>query len=110
MAIASSLLQATKKCRQACPPGIFMRFSILEILVNKKSKLTKLFNICWKQLLLKSMKSTWFQQTFNNFVNFELFFTKLLGIDPYEKCINTDRNFVDNFLQVVIYLALVANI
>ena len=23
---------------------------------------------------------------------------------------NTDRNFVDNFLQVVIYLALVANI
>ena len=24
----------------------------------------------------------------NNFVNFELFFTKLSGIDPYEKCIN----------------------
>ena len=24
----------------------------------------------------------------NNFVNFECFFTKLLGIDPREKCIN----------------------
>ena len=29
--------------------------------------MTKLFNICWKLLLLKSIKSTWFQQTFNNF-------------------------------------------
>ena len=27
-------------------------------------------------------------ETFNNFVNFELFFIKLSGIDPYEKCIN----------------------
>ena len=27
-----------------------------------------LFNICWKLLLLKSIKSTCFQQTFNNFV------------------------------------------
>ena len=25
---------------------------------------------------------------FNNFVNFELFFTKLSEIDPYEKCID----------------------
>ena len=31
---------------------------------------------------------TWFQQTLNNFVNFELFFTKLSGIDPYEKRID----------------------
>jgi hypothetical protein len=49
MAIASSLLQAIEKCRQACPPGISMRFSqgsFPESLVNKKSKLTKLFNIC----------------------------------------------------------------
>ena len=51
------------------------------------SKLTKLFNICWKLLLLKSIKSTCFQQTFNNFVSFELLFTKLSGIHPYEKCI-----------------------
>ena len=30
----------------------------------------------------------WFQQTLNYFVNIELFFTKLSGIDPYEKHIN----------------------
>ena len=90
MAIASSLLQAIKQCCQACPPGLLFRFSqgsIPESLVNKKSKLTKLYNICQKQLLLKSIKSTWFQQTFNNFVNLKLFFTKLLGIDPNEKCV-----------------------
>ena len=46
-----------------------------------------MYNICWKLLLLKSIKSTCFQQTFNNFVSFELFFTKLSGIHPYEKCI-----------------------
>ena len=37
---------------------------------------------------LKSIKSTWFQQTFNNFVSFELLLTKLSGIDPYEKLID----------------------
>ena len=39
-----------------------------------------LFNICWKLLLLKSIKSTCFQQTFNNFVSIELLFTKLSGM------------------------------
>ena len=80
-----------KKCLQACPPRILMCFSqgsICESLVNKKSKLTKLFNICWKSLLLKSIKSTWFQPTFNNFVNYELSFTRLSGIDPYKNCID----------------------
>ena len=69
--------------------GILLRFtqgSIPESLVNKKSKLTKLFNICWKFLLLKSIKSICFHQTFNNFVSYELLFTKLSGIHPYEKC------------------------
>ena len=44
MAIASSLLQAVKKCRQACPPEIFMGFSqgsIPESLVEKKIKIDK---------------------------------------------------------------------
>ena len=39
MAVASSLLQAIKRCRQACPPGMLMRFSqqsIPESLVGKK--------------------------------------------------------------------------
>ena len=49
--------------------------------------MTKLFNICWKLLLLKSIKSTCFHQTFNNFVSFELLFTKLSGTDSYEKFI-----------------------
>ena len=31
------------------------------------------------------------QQTLNNFFNFELFFTKLSGIDPYEKRIDYQR-------------------
>ena len=42
-----------KICRQACPSSISMRFSqgsISESLMKKKSKLTKLFNICWKWL------------------------------------------------------------
>ena len=30
---------------------------------------------------------SYFQQMLNNFVNFDFFFTKLLGIDPCEKCI-----------------------
>ena len=74
--LLSSLLQAIKTCRQTCPPGYLMHFSygwIPESLVNNNSKLTKLFNSCWKLLLLKSIKSTWFQQTFNNFVSFQGF-------------------------------------
>ena len=44
------------------------------------------------QLLLevttpKEYKKYIFQQTCNNFVSFELLFTKLSGIHPYEKCI-----------------------
>ena len=44
MAIASSLLQAIKKCSHACPPGILIRFSqgsIPESLVDKKIKIDK---------------------------------------------------------------------
>ena len=44
MAIASSLLQAMEKYRQACPPGILMYFSqgsIPESLVKKKLKVDK---------------------------------------------------------------------
>ena len=32
----------------------------------------------------------------NNFVNFELLFTKLSGIHPYEKCINTSKSTESN--------------
>ena len=35
-------------------------------------------------LSIQSVKRTWFQQTLN-FMNCELFITKLSGIDPYEK-------------------------
>ena len=41
MVIVSSLLQALKICRQACPPSILMRFSqgsIPESLVKKNSQ------------------------------------------------------------------------
>jgi hypothetical protein len=52
MIIASSLLQVVKKCRQACPSCLLMRFSqgsILESLVKiKKIKINKVI-----QLLLK---------------------------------------------------------
>ena len=36
----------------------------------------------------KVRKSTWFQQTLNNFDNFDFFFTKLSEIDPCEKRID----------------------
>ena len=43
-----------------------------------------------------------FQQMLNNFVNFELFFTKLLGIDPYEKRITSQVGMLgDMFLWLV---------
>ena len=37
---------------------------------------------------IKSIKSTWCQQTLNNFDNFDFFYTKLSGIDPSEKPID----------------------
>ena len=60
----------------------------LEVFISKECLVFfPQFNICWKLLHLKSIKSTWFQQTFNNFVSFELLLTKLSGIHPYKKCI-----------------------
>ena len=88
--LASSLLQAIKTCRQACPPGYLMHFSkgwIRESLVNNNSKLTKLLKVWWKHLLFILFRRSIFQQMLNNFVNFELLFTKLSGIHSYEKCI-----------------------
>ena len=42
----------------------------------------------------------------NNFVNFELLFTKLLGLDPYEKCIlNNQVGMLGNM-----FLWLIANL
>ena len=88
--LASSLLQAIKTCRQACPPGYLMHFSwgwIPESLVSNNSKLTKLLKVCWNHVLFILFRRSNFQQMLNNFVNFELLFTKLSGIHPYEKCI-----------------------
>ena len=81
MAIASSLLQAIKKSRQA-----LMRFS-------KDHKFGEKIFVIDKgiQRLLKPCtfyRSSHFQQPLNNFVSCEFFFTKLSGIDPCEKCIN----------------------
>ena len=80
-----------KICRQACSTRISMRFSqgsISESLVKKESKLSKLFNVCWNHVLFILYRSSHFQQTLNNFVNFNFFFTKLSEIDPCEKCID----------------------
>ena len=55
----------------------------------------------WKLLLLKSIKSTWFQQTFNNFVSFELLLTKLSGIHPYDASNNQVGMLGDMFLWLV---------
>ena len=88
--LASSLLQAIKTCRQACPPGYVLHFSlgwIPESLVNNNAKLTKLLKVCWKHVLFILFRRSNFQQMLINFVNFELLFTKLSGIHPYEKCI-----------------------
>ena len=90
MAIASSLLQAIKKCRQACPSKIKMCFSqgsIPESLVNKKSKLTVIQHLL-KVTTPKEYKKYMVLTNVFIFVNFELFFTKLSGIDPYEKRID----------------------
>ena len=59
MAIASSLLQAIKKCRQACQPGILMRFSqgsIPESLV-KKIKIDTVIQHWLKITTLKEYKN-----------------------------------------------------
>ena len=88
--LASSLLQAIKTCRQACPPGYLMHFSwgwIPESLVNNNAKLTKLLKVWWKHVLFILFRRSNFQQTLNNFVDFELLFIKLSGIHSYVKCI-----------------------
>ena len=54
-----------------------------ESLVDKKKiKIDKVIQHLLKVTTTKGYKK------FNNFVNFDLFFTKLLGIDPNEKRIN----------------------
>ena len=46
-----------------------------------------------------------FQQMLNNFVNFELLFTKLSGIHPYENALNNQVGMLgDMFLWLVAYL------
>ena len=46
-----------------------------------------LFFIYLVDVLFMLFRRSNFQQMLNNFVNFELLFTKLSGIHPYEKCI-----------------------
>ena len=71
IAIATSLLQAIKNCtKHEYLNSKLRRLSqelIPESLVEKKSQFKKLFNVCWNRVL---------------------FYTKLSGIDPCEKCIN----------------------
>ena len=43
-------------------------------------------------------------------VAFQAIILQHIGAEDHMKLQFTDRNFVDNFLKVVIYLALVANI
>ena len=84
--LASSLLQAIKICRQACPPSILMRFSqgsIPESLVKNNLKLTKLLNVCLNHVLFILSH---FQQTLNNFVSFEIVFLQnFSGSDACKK-------------------------
>ena len=70
---------------------------------EKKRKLTKLFNICLNHVLFILFKRSYFQQKLNNFVNFEFYFTKLSGIDPYEKRINK-VGMLDDRLVAMIYI------
>ena len=53
--------------------------------MNNNSKLTKLLKVWWKHVLFILFRRSSFQQMLNNFVTFELLFTKLSGIHPYEK-------------------------
>ena len=78
-----------KELSQACPHSILMHFSqgsIPESLVKKKSKLTKLFNVCWNHVLFILFRRSNFQQMLNNFANFE-FFMKLSGVNPCENAL-----------------------
>ena len=61
-------------------------------LVSKKLTLQYVLIVCTKYIkrllrgkLQEIKNSAWFQQTLNNFVNLDFFFTKLSGIDPCEK-------------------------
>ena len=67
---------------------VFHKDQSLKVWWKKNSKLSKLFNVCWNCVLFLLYRSSHFQQTLNNFDNFEFFFTKLSGIDPYEKHID----------------------
>ena len=64
------------------------------------------FQVCTLMPVYHSRKpvllSSYFQQTLNNFVNFELFFTKLSKIDPYEKTLTAQVGMHgDMFLWLV---------
>ena len=88
MATASSSLQAIKnvaKHAHLAYQCVFHKDQSLKVWWKRKSKLT---NVCWNHVLFILYRSSHFQQTLNNFVNFNFFFTKLSEIDPCEKCID----------------------
>ena len=66
----------------------FSQGSIPESLVERKSKLTKLFNICGNHVLFIHCRGGHFQQMLINIVNFNFFFAKLSDIHPCQKCID----------------------
>ena len=61
----------------------------------------KLLKVWWKHVLFILFRRSNFQQMLNNFVNFELLFTKLSGIHPYEKLKNQVGMLGDMFLWLV---------
>jgi hypothetical protein len=78
MAIAPTLLQAIKICRQACPPSILMCFSQASI---PEGTVKKIHNRQSYSTFVESdyFYKMFFQQTLNSFVNFDVFFTNQIS-------------------------------
>ena len=68
---------------------------------KKKSKLTKLINICWKWQLLQTVKVHGFNKSWKTLSNL-IFFNKLSEIDPREKHINRQDGHAWQFCTISI--------
>ena len=106
--LASSLLQAIKICRQACPSGYLMHFSqgwIPESLVSNNSKLTKLLKVCWNVYFLYSLGGVTFNKCW-------ITLTILYRYSPNFQGFSLMKNAINNQVGMLgdMFLWLVANL
>ena len=109
MAIASNLLQAKKTCPQACNLGsqcVFHKDQSLKVwqkTIQNWQRYSTFDEIVYSLYLL--FRSSYFQQKFNNFVNFDCFSPNFQGLILTKNTLTTQVDMLGDM-----FLCLVANL